>query len=230
MDDVYILQDYDIDYLNDIFFKDKKELQVVSAKQLFKIPLKHLQLFAHQNAIYSIPTIELADWLKIHFDLSKAIEIGSGNGALAKYLDIPATDSKLQENPEIATLYKLSQQPTVQYGENVFKYEAKDAIRKFKPETVIAQWCTHKYNPAMHDKGGNMYGIDEEFIIKNVKNYVFIGNTFTHANKIILDYPHKSYKMPWLFSRSRYPNLNIIHIWKNKKYEYYQTKGIHQNI
>lgn len=231
MNDIYRIDDCDITYLNEKLLNDKKELRILSSKEYFKIPKEHLQLFAHQNGIYSFPTLELAEWLKVHFDLSRAIEIGAGNGALARHLDIPATDSRLQESEEIGTLYKLIGQPVINYGSNIVRYEATEAIQYFRPETVIAQWVTHRYKAEEHDRGGNMYGVDEKFLIDNVKNYVFIGNTFTHKHKPILKYKHKSYRMPWLFSRSRYPNFNIIHIWRNKNYDFYRhTEGNLQAI
>lgn len=231
MDDFSILKDENIDYLDDILFDDKKQFRVASAESLSKIPPRHLQLFGHRHGIYSFPTDRLAQWLKAHFDMNKAIEIGSGNGALAKYLDIPATDSRMHERPEVKLLYGLSGQPVTKYGPNVLKYDAVEAVKKFRPETVIAQWVTHKYNPAEHEKGGNVYGIDEEFIINNVKYYVFIGNTFTHGKKLILKYPHESYRMQWIFSRSQHPHLNIIHIWKNNNYDYYDyTKGNNRKV
>lgn len=213
--DLSLLKKEDIRYLEKTMFDENEQLKILNYEFYSKIESNHLKLIAHKYGIYSFPTVELCAWLKHRFDLTKAIEIGSGNGAMANYLNIPATDAKISELPEIKEYYKLMKQPIVKYGNNVLKYDAISAIRKFKPETVIAQWITHKYDPKRPFNEGNVYGVDEQWVINNVKNYVFIGNEYTHKHKFILEESHQRIKKDWLVSRSLYPHLNLIYLWSN---------------
>ncbi|MDD5649828.1 MAG: hypothetical protein PHF86_05310 [Candidatus Nanoarchaeia archaeon] len=178
-----------------------------------QIPSNHLAIFGHKYGFYCFPTIELANWLKDNFDLSKMIEIGAGHGALARYLKIPATDSKLMDDPQIQNYYSMMGQPTVKYPNDVEKITAKDAVYKYKPKIVLGCWVTHKYTMQEHDRGGNMYGVDEGWILKRVDQYIIIGNEKVHNKKKILDLPHKAYQFPWLYSRSVEPTKNIIYVW-----------------
>jgi hypothetical protein len=79
-----ILDRQDVSYLDDILLCNGL-LQVVPAKTFEKIPTNHLMIFGHNYGFYCFPTTELAEWLKENFDLSTAIEIGAGHGALARY-------------------------------------------------------------------------------------------------------------------------------------------------
>ena len=110
-------------------------------------------------------------------------------------------------------------QMTVNYGKNVEKYEAIDAIRRFKPKIVIGSWVTHKYNYKFHYNGGFQYGIREDVILDKVDKYIFIGNEYTHEKKLILkdNPPTRTYKFPWLVSRSGKKDKNVIWIWEKEK-------------
>ena len=173
-------------------------------------------MFAHEYAIYSFPTIELTEWIIDNFDLSNCIEIGAGNGVMADYLGIKATDSKQQtENPETAILYQLMGQPAITYGENVEKLNAIEAIKKYKPDTVIAQWVTHIYDPDEPFREGNIYGVDEQYILDTTINYIFIGNESVHMHKPILEQRHCRIQKDWIISRAKYPEQNVIYLWSN---------------
>lgn len=202
-----------IEYLNKVLYKKNGYLRILPKKEYDKIKFDHLRLLAHMNGIYSFPTLELYNWIKDHFDLSNCIEIGAGNGSLAYHLKIPATDAKLTDKKEVQQYYIMLGQPIVKYGQNIKKLNAVQAIKKYKPDTVIAQWVTHIYNRKEAFREGNMYGVDEQYILDNVKNYIFIGNTSTHKLKPILQIQHKSFKYNWLVSRSMNQENNIIYIW-----------------
>lgn len=211
-----ILPNENIDYLNDILLDENGKLKILSAKVYHKINPNHLRLFGHKYGIYSFPTIELAEWLIDNFDLSECIEIGAGNGILAQYLGIIATDSKQQtHNTETNFLYQLMKQPVIKYGENVEKLNTIEAIKEYKPRTVIAQWVTHIYDSDEPFRGGNIYGVDEQFILDNVNTYIFIGNESVHMHKPILGHPHYRIPADWIVSRAKHPEKNIIYIWDN---------------
>jgi hypothetical protein len=66
-----------------------------------------IALWCHHRAFYYLPTIEALDWVRalLPEDLSKALEIGSGNGCLGRGLGIRTTDNRQQERGEIAKIY-----------------------------------------------------------------------------------------------------------------------------
>jgi hypothetical protein len=206
-----------IDYLDSLLLQNNF-LKILDSSVYRDIPQDHLSLFCHKYGFYCLPTTELIDWLKEQIDISSTIEIGSGNGAIARALQIPATDSRYMEQPEIKAYYSLMKQPVTKYAEDIIKLEALEAVKKFKPKTVIGSWITHRYKESEHDRGGNMFGVDEEWLIKHINKYIMIGNELTHHKKKILELPHKELKFPWLFSRSQEPNKNIIYIWENNNF------------
>ncbi len=209
----FILQNANVDYL-DLLLDAKQNLKVVPAYIYKDIPVEHLALWCHNKGIYGLPTTELIDWLKDQI-IPSSIEIGSGNGAIGRELSIPITDACLMENPAIALAYISSGQPITKYPEDIIRRDAVSAIKEYNPNTVIGCWVTHKYDPREHWRGGNMFGIDEQFILDNVKKYIVIGNINVHKEKKILEKPHKEYQFPWLYSRSMSQDKNIIYVWEN---------------
>jgi hypothetical protein len=158
-----------------------------------------------RHALYLLPTTELVDWLREHIGTRSAIEIGSGNGAMAEALDIAATDNLMQSWPEMAAYYAALGQPAITYGPNVIALEASAAVRLLRPEVVIGAWVTHRYNKRQHGLGGNQHGPRLDWIRERIDEYVFIGNTATHANHPLLrqiDEERVIYP-DWLFSRGR---------------------------
>ena len=178
---------------------------------LGKIPHDHLRLFCVQNGLYQLPTTELITWIKEKIYGRKTIEIGSGNGVFAEALGIVATDSFMQERPDIKRLYGAMGQAVVKYGNQVFKLDAKKAIKKYKPKVVIANWVTQIYKPDSDQ--GNVYGLDEQWLVKNVDCYIHIGNKRLHKKRI-LNLPHEEYQFSWLFSRASVPEDNVIYVWE----------------
>lgn len=169
--------------------------------------------FGVRNGIYGLPTQELVDWIHERLGDRSAIEIGAGHGALAAALDIPATDSRQQEDPAIAERLAAFNQPVVQYGAHVEKLDALAAIAKYQPQVVIASWVTHKYLPARHEAGGNQDGVDEEAVIAACDAYIFVGNTRVHAPKSIWSLPHTRIEPDWLFSRAYNGSPEFISVW-----------------
>lgn len=165
------------------------------------------------NGLYGLPTVELVMWLKAVIAGRRAIEIGAGHGALAQALGIQATDSKMQEDPNIAAYYQKLRQPVVTYGDHVEKLDAAQAIEKYQPQVVVASWVTHQYRSDRHDAGGSIFGVDEEAIIGACETYIVIGNSKVHAGKSIWNLPHKRIEPDWLFSRAQNGSPNFIAIW-----------------
>lgn len=192
-------------------------LRVARAAFFEQTTVQERALFGNRHGIYGFLTYELIQWLQERINGRKAIEIGSGNGSLAYALDIPATDSKMQDNPIVAKLYENIGSPTVTYGPNVQRLPANDAVVVHKPKVVVAQWVTHLYKQSRHEAGGNMWGVNEERIIKSCEEYIFIGNEKVHAGKSIWNLPHEIIYPDWLYSRAANGSRNFIACWKNEK-------------
>lgn len=165
--------------------------------------------FMWTHGIYCIPTTELIRWIKEN-TLGSSIEIGSGTGAIGKALGIPTTDNKMQEDPIIKMQYAMGGQPTIKYPAHVEKMDAHEAVMKYRPDTVVGSFITHRFEKGQAE--GNMFGVQEEFILQNVKRYINIGNLVTHALKPILAMPHKQYHFDWLITRGVDQSKNVIFV------------------
>jgi hypothetical protein len=208
---ITILPIKDITYLENIVFENNK-FNFKSIDFYRSIPESDIQLFCLKNAFYCLPTLELAEFLKERIGDRKALEIGAGNGYLAKYLDILATDSYIQNDPIMKKFYEMVvQQPIVKYGNNVKKIDGNSAIVKYKPDVTIACWVSQKIE-IDRTKNYKDLRVDEEEIIKNTGEYIFIGNENTHKNKTILKLPHETIPIEFV-SRNGFEG-NIIWSWK----------------
>lgn len=202
-----IIEKADITQAEDLLLENGI-LQVRPYAQIQNLDPTVILNFILRYGIYVLPTAELVDFLKTEIR-GKAIEIGCGHGALGRALSIPITDSYLQETPEIKMYYQLMGQPTVPYPRDVEKLNAEQAMKKYRPDTVIGAYITHKYN----GKTGNMYGVVEGKILSAGCKYINIGNDKVHADKPILKYPHRILRFDWLVTRSE-KSLNHIKIWE----------------
>jgi hypothetical protein len=200
------------------FFDPAGQLRVLPSAAYDDIPHVDLRYWCGQRALYGLPTTELVMWLKTFIAGRTAIEVGSGNGALGRALDIPRTDSHIQDDPEARLHYLLQGQATVLYGRDVEKLEAVEAVRKYNPQVVIGSWVTAWVDPNKPFRAGAgcMYGIKEERILDHpsVEAYVVVGHREVHSNKSILARPHGIIQPPWLRSRSRDPAGNAIFVWE----------------
>lgn len=200
------LKDVDISGLENEVFENGL-LKVMPSSFYKKIDENSLRLFMWKHGIYVLPTQELIDWLKENIH-GKAIEIGAGIGTISRALNIPITDSRMQERPEIEWYYRMGGQPTIKYPKDVEKLDYKEAIFKYQPQTVIGCFITHKYDEKTNT--GNAFGVEEEFILKNVPRYINVGNLQTHKDKPILKRNPASYNFDWLITRSVDQSLNRI--------------------
>lgn len=192
-------------------------LKVMPAAFYRQFEQADLSGFCVQHGLYCLPTEELLDQInQLILEASptrQAIEIGSGNGVLGKGLGIPCTDNFMQQEPDIRALYAAARQGVVQYGTHVHKLEAHAAVAQFKPEVVVAAWVTHKWNAAEPEREGNMYGVDELEILRQIKRYVFVANLGVHGRKPLLDKPYRVINVDYLFSRAFDPQGNALLVW-----------------
>lgn len=145
--------------------------------------------FGHEKGIYSFPTIEGVAFIKeiIAGREQAALEIGAGNGCWGKALGIRSTDSYLQRRPDVAAQYAKLRQPAASYGPHVEKLEAIKAIRKYRPKIVVASWVTQKFRADRFCMRGNADGVDELRLLELVDEYILIGNTMQHSDKMIIE-------------------------------------------
>lgn len=171
-------------------------------------------LFGAHHGIYSFPTTELVEHLQELIGDRTAIEIGAGNGVLAETLGIPATDNFQQKMARYRDVYSSGDQQAVPYGPNVVEMDARQAVRRHRPQVVLSCWVTHRYNKARHFAGGNEKGVDEAALIAQVDTYVVVGNERVHRNKPIWELPHEIIYPNWLYSRAMNRTRNFIATWQ----------------
>lgn len=212
---VSILYNTDISHIEKQAFENSL-LKVMPSSFYKSLDENSLKLFMLNHGIYVIPTTELIDWLKENI-IENAIEIGAGLGTIARELKIPITDSRMQELPDVKLIYNMGGQPTIKYPSDVEKLDYKEAIQKYNPKTVIGCFITHKHKNGMST--GNMYGVEEEYILKNVQRYINVGNLQTHKDKPILKQKSIEYNFDWLITRSNDQSLNRIWVY-NKENNY----------
>ena len=173
--------------------------------------------FMYLHGIYVLPTAELIEWLRSMI-IGNTIEIGAGNGSIARTLSIPITDSRMQESPEIKFIYQMGGQPPIVYHNDIEKLDAIEAVRKYEPDTVIGAFITHKFDPKIGN--GNAFGVDEIKMLHKIKRrYINIGNKHTHKDKPLLKIPHTEYQFDWLITRSVDQFQNVIFVFDKAQIE-----------
>lgn len=201
-----------IDNISEIESKAFKNGLLIPLPSFFykQFTRNQIEYFCWKHGIYVVPTTELIAFLEEN-SKGSTIEIGCGHGAIGRALNIPITDSKLQDDKQVRQFYKATNQPTIKYPVDVIELDAIDAIKKYNPTTVIGAFITHKYTP--NTQTGNMFGVVEGKILKSVQKYIHIGNLNTHKYKPILKKEHTEQYFHWLITRSQDQSKNRIYIW-----------------
>lgn len=197
---------------------EQGRLRLLPASAYDAIPRQNLQGWCHHNARYGLPTVELVAWIKEQIGGRKAIEVGSGAGDLGYHLGIPATDNRCQEKPDVRAYYEALGQPVIRYPDWVERLDAQEAIRVYEPEVVVGSWLTQWISPNKRapKAGGNMYGVKEAGILNTGVTYIMVGNHHTHGGKKILRFPHEEHALPFIRSRTSYPELERVYIWRGR--------------
>ena len=201
---------------------DNGHIKAIKSERWLELGYTNIQYVLLQMALYTAPTTELIQWLDKQITdnpelVPDAIEICCGHGVIGRELDIPITDSKNQLRPEIRSLYNEAQQPVIQYPDDVEQLTAVEAIRKYRPEFVIASYATHKWKHG--DKTGNMWGVDTTWVIRNCHKYFLIGNENIHDNgdDPAFKMKHETYSFPWLITRGDISKARIW-AWEQKQW------------
>jgi hypothetical protein len=215
---IQVFQDKPLEHIDDILLRNG-ELQVLSSADLSQINSLELRLWCHKKGIYGIPSIELIAVIKSHLVENKSIEVGGGCGVFGSALQIPSTDSMIQNDPMVRMFYQALGQPIVEYGKNVINLEASAAIDQFMPEVVFGSWVTQYVPPEKAEElqgQGSEYGLKESEFLPNIKKYIVYGNDSIHGNKKIFN--DTKYKVERIyngadfFSRASKPELNCLYV------------------
>ena len=211
-----ILARRDVNYLDELLLDEQGRLRIVPSSVYEGLNWDELRLWMHHRAVYGLPTTELIEYLTGLIGDRTAIEIGAGNGCFGRALDIPMTDSFTQRDPEVAFLYQIQGQPTVDYGSDVEKLEALEAVKKYRPQVVFGSWVT-QWSPGPHHPG-SAWGIREDQLLELVETYIVFGSIRNHGTKDICARPHHvatndptSPEVPWMWSRAK---DTALYIWE----------------
>lgn len=175
-----VVPNSDISELEQRLFDENGNFRLLPSSELLAFGFDKLRLLGHEYGIYQFPTLELIEILTGIIGDKKCIEIGSGRGDIGRLLNIKTTDSHQQSKPQFRQLYESMNQPIIKYPKDVERLGYKDAIKKYRPDSVLGCWVTHRYEPKLHHLGGNIEGIDGDFIVRRAKKFIFVGNTNTH--------------------------------------------------
>jgi hypothetical protein len=186
-----------------LLLDEKGNVKCLDAAEYGQFEFMEVRQFAHQYGIYQFPTTELLELITKLIDGKSCLEIGAGSGSIGRNLGIRVTDSHSQTRPEVAKLYREMGQPIIKYPSDVEKLNAKEAIKKYRPKVVLACWLTQLYDRNRHDEGGNMHGVDLEWVFDRVDKMIFVGNSEVHKNiRIPKGAKVKSWKSLDFISRS----------------------------
>lgn len=210
------IQHFDTSDLDRLLLDNEGQLKVVPSEVYASIkPWERLRLWTHLHAVYGLPTTELVEYIQGIIGGRTAIEIGSGNGALGRALEIPRTDNLCQTWPDVSLFYAMTGQPVIKYGKDVEKLEALEAVKKYCPQVIVASWVT-QYSDGRNGRPGSMYGVNEAAMLDlpGVETYILFGSIRNHNHKDICRRPHRVIQEPWMWSRA-HPDLadTALFIW-----------------
>lgn len=206
----------DVSYLDAQLLDENGRVKLLPSAFYRQLPHDHIRIWCVQRARYTLPTLELVEWLRDRIGERNAIEVGAGMGDLGYHIPLIMTDSGIQRDPKVRAHYLTMQQAPTSPPPDVYEADAKRAIRKFRPEVVVAAWLTRKFILGRDMPGraqAFQYGAREEEIVA-AATYIHIGNLEQHDEKSILALPHEEVFAPWLVSRAKDQSRNVIWVWE----------------
>jgi hypothetical protein len=209
------LNHFNTQHLDSVLLDNEGRLKVLDTVVFGQINPIELKVWARNNGVFHFITTEMITWLKDRISGKAAIEICAGKGTIGRALGIPSTDSYVLQKPR--NLYKiveLGEEPT-NPPPDVLRYEAMQAVRKFKPAVVVGAFVSQVHRP-WEDYNiipSSPFGVDEELLLQHVQTYIMFGNKGPHKFKRIFKHKHKEYSFPWLHTRAQNQQLNRVWIW-----------------
>lgn len=206
-----IVPNVDISELEELTGAASGMIQPIPSAEVEKFNFSVLRLFLHKYGLYTMPTVELIDYLAGIIQGKKAIEIGAGMGVIGRSLGIPIIDNKMQQWPQVKEQYDRMRQPTIQYPSDIVEMDALQAVKHYKPDIVIGSYITHKWKPGMSK--GNQFGVDNLKLSKMVQAYYMIGSLTAHCNDPAMKYLDGIERHDFLYTRGGKEN-SVIFRWK----------------
>jgi hypothetical protein len=201
--------------LDEMLLLPNGRMQLLPAEAYRPIDPLLLRTWCTLRGRYCLPTVELVEWIKRRIGSRRTVEVACGMGDLGFHCDVAQSDACIQLRPEVQLFYKALGQKVTVPPEDVMPLDAESIVRTYQPEVTLAAWLTQLHREG--EESGCMFGADEEVILQNTGEYIFIGNERVHGNKRIMEYPHETFKMPWLVSRAADQNANVIYVWNGVK-------------
>jgi hypothetical protein len=208
-----LLPSIDAELMDGVLLNEDKRTRLFSSNQILAMGIDYIQAWMVARARYQFVTTELVDWLKARIGTRSVIEVGAGMGDLGYHLGIRMTDSCIQTQMKAeytVQMEALRQAPTVPPAD-VECIDAEAAVAKYKPEVVVASWITQKHHAG--DPDGFEFGPEEIRIVRQVQQYIVVGNSGPHSSKRIRRLKHREFKFPWLVSRGVDQQKNVIYVW-----------------
>lgn len=206
-----ITSDIDVSRLEELTGAASGMIRPIPAREVEKCGFEQARMFMHKYGLYTLPTVELIEYLAGIIAGKRAIEIGAGMGVIGRALGIPATDNKMQAWPEVKAYYDRMRQPTIRYPADIIELDAHDAVKRYRPQIVIGSYITHKWWPGM--ESGNQYGVDNLKIARKVEAYYMIGSLTTHLKDPAMKHLDGIERHDFLYTRGGKEN-SVIFRWK----------------
>lgn len=213
--DLVILDPNKITDISKQLLLENGKVKLLPYQEWLSYTWEDFRFFCHQHARYGIPTRELVELIKNIIGARSAIEIGAGAGDLGYHLGIPMTDSRIQEEGIVRAMYEKMGQPIIKYGIDVEKLESLEAVKKYKPQVVLASWVT-TFSPRETTFGSSPYGVKEKDILDLVETYILVGNLNFCGDKPIMKLPHSIIEAPHIISRSINKEGNRVWVWDKR--------------
>lgn len=197
-------------------------IQPVRYEDVKDFGYSNILIAMYSTGLYTFPTMEVIEFLKNEIDDNDpdfspdAIEICAGTGWIGRSLDIPITDSKIQEREDIRKMYMEKATAPIEYPSDVEKLDAISAIRKYQPEYVIGSYVTRLWGLGSK-KTGSVFGVHTGWVVNNCHKFFMIGNYNVHGSDPIMKRNHKEYSFPWLLTRGDWDKARIF-VWENKQW------------
>ncbi len=199
---------------------------ILPANEILKLGDYNRQIIMSLLGLYVWPTVELFDFFKTNIpNETSVLELGAGNGVLGKSLGWNSTDNFSQSEQFIArnkeeqrynkmALLQLKSNniAPVNYGDNVRKIDACDAVSEYKANTVLGLYLT--------DVTQNKFTINlmDAFMSESTETFYLVGNMDTHYKKSpIFDLKHEIIEVEGLVIRHQNNKQGRIFKWDKNK-------------
>ena len=184
------------------FLDDSGLPKVANARDYLSLGKNDLPLFMMITSTYVLPTEELISTLdELIEPESNAIEICCGNGVIGRELNMPLTDSKIQQkDSKIRNEYIRLGNPPVNYPDDVEELEALAAAEKYHPDTILSCFGTHLWKSGM--KSGFIYGVDYEKLWTMTNRIILVGNDRVHGENPLMKRKHREIQKWGIISRT----------------------------